>query len=288
VEKAQECLKISEIQLTGGEPLQRPDIFSLIRTLQEKGLNVILQTNGFFSHDTAHKILDLANGRLNLIFSLDGFETNDYFRGIGVSAKVVENIELLSKALPIRINTLLSSKIKWEEIERLASLAEKHSLLLAFNPICAFGKANSSLVMPPKQYFRWMYQLENLRSRGISIRKSFDVVNGQLVEKESCPVRKGATIHTSADGTAYPCGYLVNKEVCFLGSIRETSILDLMKRIPDECRSLHPECQKCEYLKNEKCFGGCPARTLSLTGSFQEKDIYCMAENQTFLQELMR
>jgi len=278
-DEAMDCLGITEMQLTGGEPLQRPDIFPLISALQEKGLKVILQTNGFFDRDTVRKIQDLSRNNLSLIISMDGFETNDYFRGRGVTARTVANIEMLSESVDIRINTLLSSRIEWEEVENLAKLAERHSIQLAFNPICPSGRADSTLLLPAQKYFQWMYRLEELSAMGISIRKCFNVVEGHLVENEDCPVRKGATVHIAADGAVYPCGFLVNKQACFLGSVRESSILDLMKRIPDDCRSLHPDCQKCEYHIRRECKGGCPARILNLKGRFGEKDIYCMAEH---------
>lgn len=270
-------LGIKEVQLTGGEPTQRSDIFKLIRDLQEKGLAVILQTNGFFGQESARDISNLAKDDLSLIISMDGIETNDYFRGKGVTPKVIDNIKMLSNEVPIRINTLLSSRIEWAEVENLADLAECFSCSLAFNPVCPSGRAESATIMNPIKYFQWMYKLEELRFRGISVRKCFDLINGRLVETENCPVRKGSTIHIAADGTAYPCGFLVNRPECLIGSSRERSLLDLIENIPSNCKELHRDCQICEYHLREECWGGCPARIRNLSGRFGEVDIYCMA-----------
>ncbi|MGB4680005.1 radical SAM/SPASM domain-containing protein [Methanothrix sp.] len=277
VDEAVDILKITEIQLTGGEPLQRSDIFPLIKELQDRGLAVILQTNGFFGQEPAKKISQLAREGLSLIVSIDGIETNDLFRGKGVTSKALENVKTLSNETEIRINTLLSSSIRWKEIEELAELGEKFSIVLAFNPVCPLGRADFSLMMEPHKYFRWMYRLEGLRNRGIQVRKCFDLIGGRLMERENCPVRKGATIHIAADGKAYPCGFLVNRPECLIGSYRGESLQNLMGKIPAGCRLLHPDCQICDYHLREECWGGCPARILGLNGRFGEKDLYCMA-----------
>ncbi len=106
VDQAVDSLGITEIQLTGGEPTQRYDIVPMIQGLHDRDLVVLLQTNGCFDQETAGIISRLADDTLGLIISLDGIETNDYFRGRGVTSKVIENIETLSNDISIRINTL--------------------------------------------------------------------------------------------------------------------------------------------------------------------------------------
>ena len=278
IEEAREYMGIEEVQLTGGEPTQRPDIFNIIRSLQQKGLKVILQTNGFFNRSIVDEILRLQEDNFSLIISLDGIETNDYFRGRGATQKTIDNLRILSKKFQIRINTLLSSKIGWGEIERLALLAEEMGLFLAFNPVCPSGRAKPSFMMKPKKYFKWMFLLENLRQRGIRIRKGFDIKNGYLIETEECPVRKGTAIHVAADGSIYPCGFLVNVPTCFVGSARDLSLIDLRKKIPLYCRALSSACRKCQFYAEGYCHGGCPARIYALYKKFDEVDIYCMAK----------
>lgn len=278
IEEAQECMGIEEVQMTGGEPTQRPDIFPIIRELQQKGIKILLQTNGVFGSTVMNKILKLPEKSISLIVSLDGIETNDYFRGQGSTEKTIDNLKILSKKFQIRINTLLSAKIKWEEIEELALLADELYLSLAFNPICPSGRADSSLLMPPNKYFEWMYRLENLRQRGIKIRKCFDFIDGHMVETEECPVRKGAAIHIAADGGVCPCGFLVNNSICFVGSVRDSSLVELMKKIPPYCKVLSSECGECEFYIKGYCHGGCPARIYALYKRFDAVDIYCMAK----------
>ena len=136
IEEAHECMGIEEVQMTGGEPTQRPDLFQIVRELQQKGIKVLLQTNGVFDSTIMNEVLKLPKEKFSLIVSLDGIETNDYFRGRGSTKKTIDNLRILSKKFQIRINTLLSTKIKWEEIEKLVLLAGELNLSLAFNPIC--------------------------------------------------------------------------------------------------------------------------------------------------------
>lgn len=278
IEEAQEYIGIEEVQMTGGEPTQRPDIFLVIRELQQKGIKILLQTNGIFGNDILNEILNLPEKSFSLIVSLDGIETNDYFRGQGTTNKTISNLKILSQKFQIRINTLLSAKIKWEEVEELALLAKELNLLLTFNPLCPSGRANPSLLMAPDKYFEWMYKLEELRQKEIKIRKCFDVRDSHMVETEECPVRKGTAIHVSADGGVYPCGFLVNNSICYLGSVRDFSLIELRKKTPSFCKTLSLECQECEFYVKRYCHGGCPARIYALYKRFDEVDMYCMAK----------
>lgn len=278
IEDAQESMGIEEVQMTGGEPTQRPDVFPIIKELQQKGIKILLQTNGVFGSTIMNEILKLPEESFSLIVSLDGIETNDYFRGRGATEKTIDNLKILSKKYQIRINTLLSSKITWDEVERLAQLAKNLGLSLAFNPVCPSGRADPSLLMPPNKYFEWMYRLENLCQHGVTIRKCFNFINGEMVETEECPVREGATIHIAADGGTYPCGFLVNNPMSFLGSVRDYSLIELVKKIPPYCKALSSECRECEYYIKGYCHGGCPARIYAIYNRFDEVDIYCMAK----------
>ena len=76
-------LALPILVLSGGEPLFRPDIFSLARYATERGLRAALATNGtLVSKEVARKICDSGVRRVSI--SLDGADaaTHDAFRGI--------------------------------------------------------------------------------------------------------------------------------------------------------------------------------------------------------------
>jgi radical SAM protein with 4Fe4S-binding SPASM domain len=132
--------------------------------------------------------------------------------------------------------------------------------------------------MRPNDYFEAMNRLEELRLKGIRVRKCFDFVNNHLVENENCPVRSGTSIHIAADGSVSPCGFLVQHPECDLGSIRDSSIPELKTRYPLELKKLAPVCYRCEFYQREYCHGGCPARIHAIHHKFDAVDIYCMAK----------
>ena len=275
---AREYLRKERVQMTGGEPTQRPDIFSIIKELHRNKFKIILQTNAAFGKTIREKILKLPAQYLNIIVSVDGIKTHDYFRGPGTFEKTIQNVRILSEKFVIRINTLLSSIIEWEEIEGIADLAQELNLSLAFNPVCPSGRANAAMLMPADKYFEWMDKLEDLRHRGIEVRKCFDLVDDRLVETYECPVRQGAALHVAADGELPPCGFLANNPDCYAGTIRQSSLLALRDMIPQKSRTLSKRCIQCEFYKKQRCHGGCPARIYALYGKFDAVDIYCIKD----------
>lgn len=280
IHSAKTDLGIEEVQLTGGEPTLRPDLFEIIEAILGTNLTVLLQTNGMLDEETRNRVMSFEGRNLKLIVSLDGIGTNDILRGRGATEKTLDNIKLLSRSFSVRINILLSSLIKWSEIEEIALLAEEFHILLAFNPVCPLGRAQASLLMSTNQYFDWMLRLEELRKRGIEIRKCFELRDGLLFEVEECPVRRGGSIHVGADGGVYPCGFLVNAKETRMGNVRDTPLAELLERAPNSCQILNEQCKVCGYLTDKLCNGGCPARIYGLFEDFAAREFYCLAENE--------
>lgn len=88
--------EIPVLLFSGGEPLVRSDIFELARYAKEKGLRIVLSTNGaLITSDVACKIKE--SGFSYVGVSLDGMEkTHDHFRGVsGAFARTVSGIREL-------------------------------------------------------------------------------------------------------------------------------------------------------------------------------------------------
>jgi len=276
VEQARKNTGIVEVRLGGGEPTERPDLFRLLGSLLEQDVRIVLQSNAAFNEDIRSQLMNMYSDKLSLIVSLDGLETNDALRGPGVTDKVISNLEILSRKFSIRINTLLTSGIKQNEIFRIVQLAKKLGLSLAFNPLCPTGRADRSFLMAPDAYFEWMKRIEEFRGQGLQIRKGFNMKNGRLAETENCPVRKGSAIFIDSNGAVFPCGFLAGQPSFRLGSIREVSLVELLQRTPPECRVVPEKCRACELYLKGHCFAGCPARIFWLYGNFDAPDIYCL------------
>lgn len=87
---ADRCIQLAEaarqrgaidVLLTGGEPLLRPDIATLLARLSETGLKVILLTNGLALE---RHVADVARHASAVVLSLDGFDEQSYLHTRGV------------------------------------------------------------------------------------------------------------------------------------------------------------------------------------------------------------
>jgi len=88
------------IQITGGEPLARNDIFEILTHLKKLGFRVTLASNGLFF--SLENIKELKKYVVVLSVSLDGFEeSHNYLRGALVFKQTVENVKL-AKELGIK------------------------------------------------------------------------------------------------------------------------------------------------------------------------------------------
>jgi radical SAM protein with 4Fe4S-binding SPASM domain len=278
VKEAKLHLGTTEVQLTGGEPTLRPDIFELVNKLLKIDIHVFFQTNGVFEEKILQKILMFEKQNITLIISLDGINTNNYFRGKKSTDITISNIKQLALKIPLRVNSILANRTTWDETEKLALLSKEYSFSLAFNPIVPKGKADKYMLMPRNKFFKWMLKLDGLRQQGVDLRNSFKIVNGKLTELEDCPVRKGNAIHINSDGGVHACGFLVDNQLCYSGSLKDNAITELTDKFPMESRLLSPRCSKCEYYKKKNCNGGCPARVFALHKRFDEVDYYCLAD----------
>jgi MoaA/NifB/PqqE/SkfB family radical SAM enzyme len=268
-----ECL-----QITGGEALLRPDIFEIISHIYSKDRVVAIQTNGVIRTPVMEKLMLLNPGRMEYIVSLDGIQTQAYFRGQAATQNAIVSIHKLSTRFPVRINTLLSAHITASELTGLLNLARAANATIAFNPLCPSGRGKASDAMKCEDYFACMTELQ--RHTDIRIRKGFTCNKGHWAETEDCPVRKGAAIFVSHTGDCYPCGFLAGYKNLRMGNLLALGY-DLKKiflNYPASCRQITAECISCEYYLSRNCFAGCPARIFAANNTFDAREKYCLKE----------
>jgi radical SAM protein with 4Fe4S-binding SPASM domain len=118
---APECLTI----LTGGEPLLRRDILEIVRRAAERGLWVVVGTNGVrITENVAQRLGDA--GARGLSLSLDALDPDrhDRFRNVrGAWRNTVEGAEILNRTgLPFIVQTTAGSH-NLSELEAIADFA---------------------------------------------------------------------------------------------------------------------------------------------------------------------
>ena len=131
-------LGIEKIRLTGGEPLMRRDIETIISKLsklKEKGLHdLALTTNGYFLPDRAQSLKEAGLDRITI--SLDSLK-RDVFKqmtGVDVLDRVLEGIEAAKQAglQPIKINAVIVRGHNEDEVADFAAFAREHDVGVRF------------------------------------------------------------------------------------------------------------------------------------------------------------
>ena len=129
---------INKVRLTGGEPLVRKGILTLISDLADiPGIRDLgMTTNGILLPEMARDLRETGLHRINI--SLDTLDTERYralTRG-GEMGKVLEGIQAAKKAgfggpgSPIKINCVLLPDTGQEELEKLRAFTQKEGLEL--------------------------------------------------------------------------------------------------------------------------------------------------------------
>lgn len=131
-------LGIEKIRLTGGEPMLRRDIETIIRKLVELksiGLqDLALTTNGYYLPDRARSLKDAGLDRITI--SLDSLK-RDVFKqmtGVDVLDRVLAGIQAAKEAelYPIKINAVIVRGHNDDELVDFAAFAREHDLKMRF------------------------------------------------------------------------------------------------------------------------------------------------------------
>src|SRR5688500_4135535 len=165
---APECLTI----LTGGEPLLRRDILEIVQRAAERGLWVVVGTNGVRITENVAKRLAEAGAR-GLSLSLDALdpERHDRFRRVrGAWQNTVDGAEILNRTgLPFSVQTTAGSH-NLDELEAIADFAYEKLAAKVWNLyfLVPTGRGQFVSDMTPAQYdevLASLYQIQRKYSR---------------------------------------------------------------------------------------------------------------------------
>jgi radical SAM protein with 4Fe4S-binding SPASM domain len=282
--------KTCMIILTGGEPMEREDIYKIIRHGRKRGLRIVLASCGYLIDDESIGKLKQA-GVSALSFSLDGAsaETNDTFRqSRGAFDAVIKAAQTARRAgVRFQINTTIS-KINIDEALGTADLARKLGAY-CFNPFILVptgrGQQLTDVILDPVEYEALLNELLQLKLQsGIEVRVTCGpqfarVCRQEKVERISGSV--GGCIggrefgFISYRGDVQACGFLnisagnVVENGYNFGKIWRES--ELLKEIRNPS-AYKGACGICEYVAT--C-GGCRARAYTMSGDYLAGDPVC-------------
>ena len=301
---APECMTI----LTGGEPLLRRDILEIVRHAAQRGLWVVVGTNGVrITENLARRLADAGTRGLSL--SLDALDPDhhDRFRKVrGAWQNTVEGAEILNRSgLPFIVQTTAGSH-NFGELDAIADFAHDRLAARVWNLyfLVPTGRGQFVSDMSPAQYdevLASLYRIQRKYNRRMLvnakcaphyIKTVLEQTNGEADPEPTNDdrVKSWSPIRTYSGGaggcpagTHYmgirpngdvtPCPYLP----VFAGSLRKASLTELWSTSElftaiRERASLGGRCGECEM--NAHC-GGCRARAYGMTGDLMAEDPLC-------------
>ncbi|OGN91239.1 MAG: radical SAM/SPASM domain-containing protein [Chloroflexi bacterium RBG_13_48_17] len=298
------------IILSGGEPLLRQDIFRIAKYAAEKGLKVVMGTNGtLISDEVAAKLKTIPVSRVAVSIDFPMPELQDKFRGkTGAFQTAMSGITRLQQTgIEVQINSTIT-RLNVRYLNELLNLALEAGAV-AFHPFMLVptgrGKGLEAVELSPEEYeqtLNWVYDRQKelgnrlffkptdaphyqriLRQRGgISNTKGIF-----LGEKSATKARKDATnsitrgclagtgfCFISHRGGVQGCGYLDVEA----GNIRDKSFSEIwmnstLFRELRDLSNIKGKCSLCEY---KIVCGGCRARAYESTGDYLEAEPYCI------------
>lgn len=130
-------LGIEKIRLTGGEPMMRRDIETIIRklsALKPRLQDLALTTNGYFLPDRARGLKDAGLDRVTV--SLDSLKPEKFKQttGVDVLDRVLAGISAAQSAglTPVKVNAVIVRGHNDVEVSDFAAFAREHGLQMRF------------------------------------------------------------------------------------------------------------------------------------------------------------
>lgn len=310
----EECFKLVDqimeggnpiLILTGGEPLMRSDVFVIGSYAANRGLRVVMGTNGtLISQEVAAALKKIPISRVGVSLDFPRAELQDVFRGQkgAFEAALAGIANALNAGIEIQINSTITSK-NVDLLDELIALALDVGAV-AFHPFLLVptgrGKGLQSLELPPEQYEETLNKIYE-KQQEIGDRLFFkptDVPHYMRVVKQ----RKGESANSETTvpkpgghpanvmtrgclaGTGFAfvsylgkvkgCGYLDVEA----GDVRKDGFSEIWANSPlfqslRNLTNLKGKCGDCEY---KRICGGCRARAYETTGDCLEAEPYCI------------
>jgi radical SAM protein with 4Fe4S-binding SPASM domain len=276
--------------LTGGEPMERGDIYELIRYGRKMGLRMVMATCGYRINEKTIVRLKKA-GVMALSFSIDGAgaESHDKFRGDKGAFDAAVNAAKIARKGRVRfqINTTIS-KINIDEVIGIAELARELGAD-CFNPFILVptgrGREIANEILDSVEYEVLLNELLRIKLRAeIKVRVTcgpqFALVckqaeaKGLTEEVAGCMGGRGFGF-ISYRGDVQTCGFLdvpagnlIENNFDFGKIWEESEFLEEIRSISD----YKGNCRICEYVG---ICGGCRARAYAMSGDYLGEDPVC-------------
>lgn len=303
-----QCLKLVDdiasvslpvIILTGGEPLLRPDIFEIAAYGTDKGLRMVMATNGtLVTPAVVRKMIESGIQRVSI--SIDGkdAQSHDALRQEkGAFDKAIAGIEVLKAAgMEFQINTTITTAnlLQIKDILALAKNigAAAHHIFLLVPTGRGRDLAGQAITAADYEETLMWFHRESLRSE-IQLKATcaphyFRIMHQNKPKGEKPAKKVGGYFHESTRGClggitfcfishvgqVQPCGYL--ELDC--GNVKRRRFVNIWEdsqvfRDLRDYGKYGGKCGRCEFIK---VCGGCRARAYEATGDYLAEEPLCL------------
>lgn len=256
------------INVFGGEPLIRDDIYEIIEYTHEKGLEIELATGGVVTDDRIQKLIEARPDYMS--FDLDGgtAESHDWLRNNpGHFERMKKIIQRFIDASIYTNIVMVVNNMNRKEVGKFLDICKElkvqESTLQFFNAM-GRGKLIEDLVVNAADWLETKGEVEKWINENnpeftIAWQKAYMNKNDDLNEKVwDCKTENTERLFLRTNGEVYRCALLYGSDMC-IGNVKEESFLDILKRFNEN-----------KYVcKNIK---GCPAISWHTNGSPLEDD----------------
>ena len=282
---------ITMLNLSGGEPFLRDDIFEIL-DYAEKFEDIVITTNGtLLNEEKCKKLSTYKNIKLSI--SLDGLEeTHDKFRRKkGAFKKVIDILSVLNKNnIKYAIKYTLSKETAKDAIELLNLVAKMGAKEFNVRRVIVAGNANKDMVLSNDEYKNIIRELiRNCRKLNVKFRTGdpllipifseiwgIDIKNDDLSKIYAGCQAGDDIIYIDYKGNVGACSYIPK----FADNIKDKPLDEILKNnklfidLREYKNKLEGKCNKCTY---KMICGGCRASALALKKSLFAEDPLCLA-----------
>ena len=274
--------------LSGGEPLLREDIFDLSEYASEKGMMVVIGSNGLLLDDSVARKLKQA-GVSGISISLDSIDPviHDDVRSCpGAWKRAVAAIENCKNAgLSVQINTVVTSR-NCDELPALMTFSQNRGVKV-FSPfflVCT-GRGEELTDISPQQYEKTLSLIVESQGKygDLMIRTRCAPTIRRIMyhkDPESSLLKMGTGrclagltyCRITPEGDVTPCPYLSVST----GNIRERDFGDIWNNSSLFISLRNPSLKgKCKGCALRLVCGGCRARAYETYKDYLEEDPWC-------------
>ncbi|MGC9131629.1 MAG: radical SAM protein [Pyrobaculum sp.] len=286
------------ILFTGGEPLTRPDFFEIAGYARERGIRLVLSTNGtLITPEVAKRLREVGVVYVGVSLDSASAEFHDRFRGVaGSFAAALAGIKnAIAAGLDVGLRFVVTAKNIHEVgsyVDFAASLGVRR---ITFYHLSAAGRAQKleedwwytprqyrefieTLIAKARQYAGRL-EIETTLAPYDGIYIALTVGGGdskylEFVESTGGCGRKIISIYPNGD--VYPCQFI---DFYKLGNVRERRLREILTPerlapfVETDKYLRGPRCSSCPYKKF--CKGGDRARAYYMSGDMFGDDPLC-------------